>query len=133
MLSEESAKVELGKLYEHYDFDVEDFEDGDEKKVKDALEKIIIKGLKSERLSFKEEDSGFLIVQRLKKSDVEITYKEMTGKAKVIMGKQEKADSHTKCYALLGYLSGEGQSFIEKLKSADLKLAEGIGSLLLIL
>lgn len=138
VLSEESAQEELNRFYEYYDIDLSDLDedDGDEEmsignRAIKSLQKKILKGVRKGVLKFEERDEGFFIVQTTRRGN-DISYKEIDGHAKTEMGKKKDNDHSGKCYALLGYLCGEGENLIKKLKGPDLSLAEAIGTTLLL-
>lgn len=131
-LSEESAKKELQRLFDHYELEEDDTEKQFQEVLK-TVEKVLVKGVQKGFLSFEEsEEKGFTIVQKLRNDDT-ICYKELDGQAKVIMEKKNMDHTSARAYELLGNLSGQGSSMIAKLKGPDLKRAEAIGAILLLM
>ena len=94
-----------------------------------VLKRAVRKGLLEISLS---KTGDLKIIQNLQKNPGKnIEYKEMTGEAKIIMGKASDDNNYEKAYTLLGYLSGLGIDGIKKLKAIDLSIAECLSAVFL--
>lgn len=133
VISKESAEKEYDKITEYYEIDREDMA-ADQIEALDELKKIIVKAMMKGRVEITENSEGeFRIKQILKnKEKTEVFYKEIDGKAKVEMEKISMSSPITRCYILLGYLSGLGTGAIHKFKGKDATIAEAIGTTLLL-
>lgn len=129
-LSIESAKAELNKMMEYYEIDIDEIEDGN---LKNAIQQgydRAIKSIRHGRLHVKIENGEIKIIQKCK-SGTELTYREIDGEAKTQMDGYPADAIYKRAYALLGSLSGVGESVIKKMKGVDLSLAEVLGLLFL--
>jgi len=129
VLSAESARTELDRLYEYYEVEI-DSKNQDQTEAIEHYEPVILKGLRMGFIEFDETD-GFTVIQKLRSGEV-LKYKEMNGQAKITMDRKKENENLGKCYALLGSLSGMGENAIKKLKGPDLTRAENIGAMLLL-
>lgn len=130
MISKEVAKEALDSFYDYYEIDMNDLDDDLKMAVAGEVQRKLIKALQSGRLQI----SGASVKQTLKNPPgevTEITYGELTGKAKIAMKGKAEADHYGRIYALLGSLSGLGETAITGLKGPDLSLAECVGVLFL--
>lgn len=133
-ISDEVAEQQLNELLDYYELESDCFI---EKKQKNVFEMTCIrlkKAIRKGRLSISSVDDNIIIKQYLKKPPGEIKeleYEELSGKNKVVMGKYEEDDQHKKIYALIGSLTGLGESAIEKLKGVDSSICESLGFLFL--
>lgn len=128
--SKETAKNELKKMLDYYEIEIEEIED---EKLKTAIENSynrLVKAVMKGRLKVKLEN-GIEIIQKLKDGTTEIKYKEINGKAKTAMAGKKEDDFYGKAYALMGSLSGLGESAISSLKGVDLSLVEVLGLIFL--
>lgn len=128
--SKETAKNELKKMLDYYEIEIEEIED---EKLRTAIENSynrLIKAVMKGRLRINLND-GIEIVQKLKDGTTEIKYKEINGKAKTAMAGKKEDDFYGKAYALMGSLSGLGESAISSLKGVDLSLVEVLGLIFL--
>jgi hypothetical protein len=128
-ISAEVAREELDKLFDYYDLDPSDITDDKQLSAFEGAQAKLIKVMRLGRLEIVEECN---IVQTLKNPGtdggaVTVTYGELSGRAKMEMGKKSETDHHGRMYALLGSLSGLGDAGIAKLKGADLSVAECLG------
>jgi hypothetical protein len=138
-ISKETAKDQLDQLLNYYDLDPDDYKeiqvDGNSAGIAiDVSIKKITKAIMKGRLEITLDDNGRpFVVQHLVgryKSVDKLTYKPITGSAKVEMDKR-KGESNSKLYALMGSLSGEGAEIIQALEGPDLSLVESLGGLFL--
>jgi len=136
-LSKESAQKELEKFYDYYEIETEDFEkvdgDDDESRANKAIQRMqlkILKGLMKGKISFKEDDGGFIIVLHKKAGDT-LEFKELDGFAKAEMSKKKSSDEYGRIFALTGKMCGLGEHAVKKLKGPELSLVEAIGTTLL--
>ena len=128
-ISKKVAESELQKMLDYYEIDIDEIED---KKVKAAIKSSydrLIKAVRLKRLEIKIEEE-IKIIQTLR-SGQKIDYREIDGKAKVAMAGKEETDHYGKAYALMGSLSGWGESAILQIKGVDLSLVEVLGLIFL--
>lgn len=129
-LSEKSAKENLQEMLDYYEIDLDDIED---KVVKSAVKsglKRLIKAIRLGRLEIKIEDE-FKIIQITRSGKETITYREIDGDSKSAMSTKDEKDWYGKSYALMGSLSGLGESAIRKMKGVDISLVEVLGMIFL--
>jgi hypothetical protein len=139
-ISEESAKAQIDLLIDYYDIDMNDFEGLEETEKAEVVMVGILKKLERAirrgRLEITDTDGEPIIRQLLRSKygsgKTEIVYKPVTGQAKVAMGRKKENDQTGRIYALLGSLSGDGESTFLGLKGADLVLAENLGLVFLL-
>ena len=130
-ISRESAEAELKRFLDYYEIDGGDFNE-EQLKAHEQSKERIIKAIRLGRLEVGED--GFTLIQTLRDPVGEsstITYGELRGKAKVSMKSKSDTDYYGRCYAVLGALSGLGDTAIINLRGVDLSLAECIGSIFL--
>lgn len=133
-ISREVAEQQLQELLDYYELDEDCFVDEKQSDIYtqtcERLKKAIMKG----RLSVTNED-GIKVKQYLKNAyDGEVKefeYAELAGKHKLSMGKKKDNDHYGRMYALVGSLTGMGETAIGKLKGPDLSTAECLGFLFL--
>jgi len=128
-ISKESAALQMQVFYDHYDVDISALPDEVGAAVSMASSKLI-KAIRRERLEVIIEDGDLKIKQTIQTGEV-IEYAELCGESKIAMGKKSEGDNYGKIYALLGSLSGLGETAIINLKGKDLTTAEAIGVLLM--
>ena len=129
-LSEETAINEIEKMLEYYAIGVNEIKD---EQLKSAIElgyERLIKAVRLGRLEIKLEN-GIQVIQTLRNGSTKITYKEIDGNAKSAMAGKKPDDHYGKSYALMGSLSGLGESAIKQLRGVDLSLAEVLGLIFL--
>ena len=123
-LSEDSAKLELQKLIDHYECDMDLIpEDGE-----DAAEQVVnllISAIRQGKLEIddKNTDKGLSVIQHLKNGD-SLVYRELHGNDKTKI--PDKMDAQMCLYTLAGILCGLGTDCVLKLPSSDLKVAAAI-------
>lgn len=126
-ISEENAEQELQRILDYYDIDADDFVD-EARQSFEGISKRLVKAFMKGRLEF--DFKKGIIKQKLIRppGDVDtITYQEVSGRAKISMGKHKTNDVNNRMYELLGALSGLGRNAILNLKGSDLGLAECLG------
>jgi plasmid stabilization system protein ParE len=129
LVTKDVAKNELKKMLDYYEIDIDEIEEKDLKRaIKGGMDRLI-KAVRLGRLEIKLED-GIKIIQTLRNGE-KITYREIDGTAKMEMAGKNADDYYGKSYALMGSLSGLGESAIKALKSVDLSLAEVLGLIFL--
>lgn len=133
-LSQESAEALVGKIIAFYGLNVDTL-DADMRESTEATFNKLADFARLGMLDIKSE-SPFVIVQNLLDADgktVEtIEYAELQGKHKVAMGSVDRGDTYGRSYALLGSMSGLGDTAIQKLKGKNLSLAECLGLVFLL-
>ncbi len=131
ILSEESADKQVDMFCEYYDIDRSECAESQAEAVETSIKKIskaIRRGTVEISLN---DDEDIIVTQTIPlkdESETKIVYGALSGKNKKAMSKQE---DYGKIYALLGSLSGLGDTAISKLKGAHLSVAECIGMLFL--
>lgn len=128
-LSKENAKNEIQKMLDYYEIDIDDIEDKDLKRaIKSGMDRL----MKAARLGrlIVENENGFKVKQ-ITRNNTEILYREIDGKAKMAMAGKDEKDYYGKSYALMGSLSGLGESAIAQMKGVDLSLVEVLGLIFL--
>jgi hypothetical protein len=132
-ISEESAQIQIDILTGAGVVEIDDITDKATREgllsSLNVLRRAVRMGLLEISLS---EDGSLKIIQNLSRiPDKSINYKEMTGEAKLIMGKASDDNNYEKAYTLLGYLSGLGIDGVKQLKSVDLQIAECLSAVFL--
>lgn len=130
ILTKENAKNELQKMLDYYEIEIDELEDDDLKKAIQQGYDRLVKAVRLSRLEIKIED-GIKIIQKLRDGTKVIEYREIDGKAKTEMAGKKVDDNYGKAYALMGALSGLGESAIKNLKGVDLSLCEVLGLIFL--
>lgn len=132
-LSESSAQKQIDILTNAGVVEIEDITDEATRNgllsSLNILKRSVRKGLLEIGIS---KEGELKIIQNLQKGNGKsIEYKEVTGEAKLIMGKASDENNYEKAYTLLGYLSGLGIDGIKKLKGIDLSIAECLSAVFL--
>lgn len=126
-LTEEIAEQQLQVFLDYYELEAEDLTEK-QINVYETVAKRIKKSIRKGRLTI-EGDLDNLKMTYKTKNGHELSFKELTGKAKLAM----KSDSHDgQTQELIGYLTGEGASVISDLSGADLSVMESLGLLFLL-
>jgi len=131
-LSRESAEEQFNLFMDYYDIDPEDWADSLQVPFQTAKNRLI-RAITKGNLSIEAGDP-IRIVQILikpKGDTTELVYSEMSGRAKVAMKGKDETDTFGKIYALVGSLTGLGETAITRLTGADMSIAESIGLLFL--
>lgn len=118
-LSEESAQEQLDLLFNFYDVDLSIMDEED--KLKNSIERKLIKAIRLGRLEVENNSEGFFVKQNLR-DGTQFIYRELTGMAKVQMDRFK--GQHEKLYGLLGMLSKKPIEQIQKISGFDLTVAE---------
>jgi hypothetical protein len=134
-ISKESAQEQLALFVDSGVTELEDITDDAARKgievAHNGLRRAIRRGLLEISV---DKEANLIIIQHLVRSTVKtITYKEMTGEAKLQMAKVANNDNYSRMYAILGYLSGLGIDAIKLLKGVDLSVAECLSAVFLAL
>jgi hypothetical protein len=129
-ISGEVAQEEVRRLLDFYESDYTDLPEERQRAVEEVLNGVE-KGFRMGRLEIKEADDGLHVIQHLKNGS-SLEYRPVTGKLKP---KLDAAGDgiYRRMYLLLGYLSGLGEDAIMNLKGPDLRLAEQLSALFLLL
>lgn len=128
-ISIENANEILKRLTDYYEIDIEAIED---EKLKTAIKQgydRAIQAIMKGRLQVKNEN-GLKVIQTTKSGQV-VEYREIDGNAKAAMDGHPSEAYYRRAYALLGALSGLGETAIKNMKGVDLSLAEVLGMLFL--
>jgi hypothetical protein len=129
-ISKKNAKETLQNMFDYYEIDIDEIEDKDLKKAILQGYDRLVKATMLGRIEIKIED-GIQVIQKLKNGTDVLTYREIDGVAKTEMSGKAPDDYYGKSYALMGSLSGLGESAIKKLKGVDLSLVEVLGMIFL--
>ena len=131
-LSEETAQDILEQFIDYYEIDPADMSDDVGEAITTSLVKIR-KAIQKGRIEINIDSETITIKQHLKKPhpgiENPLIYKEIVGTAKTPI--KPDVSHYIKIYTFLGALSGEGLSNIQKLRGADLSLAESLGTVFL--
>ena len=131
ILSKDSAENELAKMIDYYEIDIKEIED---KELRRAIQQgydRLIKAVRLGRLKIDTTDGQIKITQTLRANGDTIEYREIDGQAKSSMAGKSDGDNYGRAYALMGSLSGLGETAIMKLKGVDLSLVEVLGLIFL--
>ena len=129
-LSEESAKDQLQVFYDHYDIDLDSLPEDGKANLKLATDRLV-RAIRTGHLEFMKDGTIKQILRSPLGECPEIIYGELSGNNKLAMKSKATTDLYGRIYALLGSLSGLGETAITKLKGADLSIAESVGILFL--
>lgn len=129
IITEQNAKLELKKMFDYYEIDIDEIENKEHRKAIQAGYDRLVKAVRLGRLKIKIEN-GITVTQKLRNDD-EIIYREIDGKAKAEMDGKAAEAHNQKMHSLLGSLSGLGEGAIKQLKGVDLSLAEVLGLIFL--
>ncbi len=139
-ISTESAEKQLDEYLSYFDLDMDELKsEQKDSAVKDNLDMSygrLIKAIRQGRLQIKfdggdDGDEAQLIQEVGRKNKTILTYKELTGAAKMSMKQVDANDNYGKMYSLVAFLTGESLLVIKKLKGRDCSLVESIGLILL--
>jgi len=131
VLSEESARIEFGRLTAYYETDLSDATPDQEIAINQILQRIFT-AFRQGKIELNDNtEKGLSIIQHLKNGDT-LTYRELKGYDKV---KLESAgnDPTRRMHTLMGVLSGFGADAIGKLPSGDLRVTEALAGFFLVL
>jgi hypothetical protein len=129
-ISERVAEDQVNLLLDYYDIELADINnDAQRDAVESALTKLR-RGVRRGLLEIKEQD-GLKVTQILRNQE-KIEYCELDGRAKLAMKNKKDTDGHGRIFAIMGYLSGLGESAIICLKANDLSIVECLGVIFLL-
>lgn len=131
-LSDEVAQDQLSILFDYYDLCIEDCTDGMAEALKGASKRLI-KSIRRGNLEISQDD-GLTVTQNLVRPPAgakTITFRVIDGKAKIAMADKKDSDNYGKIYAMMGSLSGIGETGIKALRGQDLSLVESLGTVFL--
>lgn len=131
-LSKESAEKQVELFLDYYEIDIDNVPDKQQKSlIKNGMGRLV-KAVRKGRLEIIVDDGSIKVTQTLAKNpDKKIEYPVLRGTHKTSMGDKGAEDYYGRAYALMGSLSGLGESAIEKLEGVDLSLVEVLGMLFL--
>jgi hypothetical protein len=130
ILAKEAAELEVKKIFDYYEIDLEEIEDKEHKKFIQMNYDRLIKAVRLGRLEVKLE-KGIQIIQHLRDSQEAVIYVEINGEAKSATAGKDKEDFYGRIYAVQGSLTGVGEAGIKKMKGVDLSLCEVLGAIFL--
>ena len=131
LLSEESAKLELGKLMTFYDIDLSEVSVEQEAAVGQILQRLL-SAFRAGKLELKDDpEKGLSIIQAIRNGDT-LTYRQIRGSDKSKLGTAGD-DPTRRLHYLGGILSSEGIDVIERLQAADLKISEAVSAFFIVL
>lgn len=129
-ISIENAEVEVKKILDYYDIEVEE---GDTllARMVQGLVKAVSKGL----VEVAVDGDGIVIQQHLVRpvgTLKTIKYNEITGACKRATGRiKEEGDVYGKIYALLAAMAHESSSVFDRMRAPDISIAEKLGMIFL--
>jgi hypothetical protein len=129
-LSEEAAENQFDLFLDFYDIDIPSIGHKDLKAGLETSKLKIIRAIRKGRLEITENDTGVIVVQHITDREGNgdtITYGVVAGKHKVAMKDKADTDNYGKIYALMGSLSGLGETAIQKLQGVDSGIVECLG------
>jgi len=133
-ISEENAQKQVDLFSSYYEIEPDDIENEDAKKAVAQMLNKLKRYVMKARVEIKIENDSLLIHQTLKKpvkNLTTVTYKELTGLARVRMKDRDENDNYGKVYSLMGGLCGESDSTMLLFSGVDLSTMETIGGLFL--
>jgi len=130
ILGKEAAELEIKKIFDYYEIDVEEIEDKEQKKFIKMNYDRLVKAARLGRLEVKTE-KGIQIIQHLRDRKETLTYYEIDGNAKTATAGKDKEDFYGRIYAVQGVVTKEGEGAIKLLKGVDLSLCEVLGAIFL--
>ena len=124
-LSEESAEKAVRELLDFYEIDTDRSNPEQEKAIDENLDDLMKAYRRGELENAKDDNSGFCVIQHLKNGN-KVTYREMSGKDRIVMEGFDETRFVSRCYAILGKLCWYGEDAIMKLKGQDWKNARAL-------
>ena len=128
-ISEKVARDQLDILLDYYDIELNKLTDDLKSSVDQSVEKLI-RAVRRGQLQIKNDDD-LKVTQHMKKGDSVIEYGILSGRSKTAMANKKDTDYHGRIYAMLGSMSGMGETAILSLTGSDLSVAESLGILFL--
>ena len=139
LLSEENAQKQVDLLFEWYGRKWETL-DKDQQTALSSHCIALVNAIRKGHLEIKKDQDELKIHQTLlmgysKLSDMaELNYKEVNAKAKrMIPDPSDDCNHYSRIYSLIQYLTGLSKAQFDSLRSEDLRVAEALGSLFLLL
>jgi len=117
-LSEESAEKAVRELLDFYEVDTTRNSIEQEQAIDENLDLLAKAYRRGEFENNRDDTLGFCVIQHLKNGST-LTYREMGGKDRLVMEGFDQSRFVSRCYAILGKLSGYGEDAIMKLKGQD--------------
>ena len=133
-LSEEAAHDQVMELLDYYGIDVDDLDGKQNKQAMVSTLNKVCGFIREGLVEIKVKDGALMVTQTLAKppGDVKtIEYGEVHGKHKTAMDGKGDDSNYTKIYALMGSLSGMGDTAVKALSGKDLSVVECIGTIFL--
>ena len=130
VLAPDAAEKVVMSIFDYYEIDPSEIEDKEQKKFIAANYDRLIKAARLGRLEVKLE-KGITVIQHLKDVADVVEYKEIDGNAKSATAGKDATDFYGRIYAVMGSLSGLGETGIKKMKGVDLSLCEVLGAIFL--
>jgi predicted PilT family ATPase len=135
----DAAQAQLDMFLEYYEIDLEDIENEKAQQAMQTSINKLKKAIRKCRAEIKLEGDSLVVVQQLKKAIdrsngprlESVTYKELSGQAKIRLKDREENDNYGQVYALMGGLCGEPDSTMLMFKGVDLATMEAIASIFL--
>lgn len=138
-ITRQLAEQQLEKLFDYYEIDLEKrmkSENAEKAQVvADDIKDILIRAIMKGRLEITDDDEspfgGLEIVQTLRRpvgNVLQITYYEVTGKARTAIKDVEKGSPHAKVYALLAAISKQPVAVFLGMGGVDLTCAETLST-----
>jgi hypothetical protein len=134
IISEENARAQVQTFLDYYEINLEDVKNTEAKNGLDSTIDKVVKQIMLGKIEIREEADTIIVNQHLKKPMGEIKiieYAELGGKHKVAMKDKGANDFYGRLYAMLGSISGLGETAIVGLKGTDLSACEALGVLYL--
>jgi hypothetical protein len=133
-LSKEVAHDQVMVLLDYYGIDVNDLDGKQNKQAMVSTLNKVVGFVREGLVEIALKDGALTITQALVKPPGEvktIEYGEVHGKHKTAMDGKGDDSNYTKIYALMGSLSGLGDTAIKALKGKDLSVVECLGTVFL--
>lgn len=134
IISEDSARIQVNAFLSFYEISPEDIKNTEAKNGLDSTVEKLVKAIRAGHLEIREEKDELKVIQTLKRPMGEsktIEYAELSGKHKVAMKDKSANDFHGRIYAMMGSISGIGETGITALKGVDVSIVECLGALFL--
>ena len=134
IISEENAREQVQVFLDYYEISLEDIKNTEAKNGLDSTLDKLTKQIMLGKLEVREDGGEIKVTQHLKKplgESKEIEYHELSGKHKVAMKDKGEKDFYGRIYAMMGSVSGLGETAIVSLKGTDLSVVECLGALYL--
>jgi plasmid stabilization system protein ParE len=130
ILSKDAAEMEVEKIFDYYDIDIDEIEDKEQKKIIKMNYERLIKSIRMGRVEVKIE-GGLKVIHHLKDESETLTYSAPNAEAKMAMAGCDPNDNYGKIYNLMGSCSKMGLGAIKKLPANELPIVEVLGAIFL--